>query len=172
MLFDLDGTLADTEAISTGALRGAWARAQQAGEAPLEELPAMAGQPLETILARLGLPARLAELYRQEAATLTSRARLFDAALTWLTILRARQVPVGVITGKQRARATGLLQQLCIADLIGAVVDGSGHERPQPAAYAGPLLHGTDDRGRFGSGARRGRRAGTGHVCGARVYRP
>ncbi|MFI8943224.1 hypothetical protein [Streptomyces syringium] len=45
VLFDLDGTLADTEEITAAALRGAWARARQAGQAPVEEFLAMSGQP-------------------------------------------------------------------------------------------------------------------------------
>ncbi|MEU5417826.1 HAD family hydrolase [Streptomyces sp. NPDC020667] len=133
VLFDLDGTLADTEEITAAALRGAWVRAGQAGPAPVEEFLAMSGQPLETILAHLHLPGRLAEFYRQEAVTLTGRARLFDGALTWLTMLRARRVPVGVITGKERARTTVLLGQLGVADLIGAVVTPSDPPAPKPS---------------------------------------
>ncbi|MBH1938938.1 HAD family hydrolase [Streptomyces sp. AV19] len=133
VLFDLDGTLADTEAITAAALQGAWARAGQPGPAPLDRFLAMSGQPLETILARLQLPARLAELYRQEAATLADRARLFAGALTWLTMLRTRHVPVGVITGKERSRTTVLLKRLGVTDLIGAVVTPSDPPAPKPA---------------------------------------
>ncbi|MEV4505413.1 HAD family hydrolase [Streptomyces klenkii] len=133
VLFDLDGTLADTEAITAAALRRAWARAGQVGPAPVERFLAMSGQPLETILAHLGLPERLAELYRQEASALAGRARLFDGAQMWLSMLRARHVPVGVITGKERARTTVLLKQLGVDDLISAVVTPSDSPAPKPA---------------------------------------
>ncbi|MEV7869594.1 HAD family hydrolase [Streptomyces sp. NPDC088124] len=133
VLFDLDGTLAETAHITAAALTRACARAGVAGGPPMAEFQALSGLPLEEIVGRLGLPEMVAELYRVEASAMVTEARLFPGALTLLSVLRARSVPVGVITGKDRPRTLATLDHLKIGDLVQALVTPSDPPAPKPS---------------------------------------
>jgi phosphoglycolate phosphatase-like HAD superfamily hydrolase len=133
VLFDLDGTLADSEHIAVAALSAAFAEADLDGDPPLERFLAMSGMALEEILARLGLPAELAGPFRTAARRMTSRTRLFPGALSLLRVLRARSVRVGVITGKDKARTLATLDHLQISGLIDAVVTPDDPPAPKPS---------------------------------------
>jgi HAD superfamily hydrolase (TIGR01509 family) len=132
-LFDLDGTLADSEHVAAAALSAAFAQAGLDGDPPLEEFLAMSGMALEEILARLGLPAGLAGPFRSAALEMTGLTRLFPGVLPLLRVLRARGVGVGVITGKDRARTLAVLDHLEIGGLIGAVVTPDDPPAPKPS---------------------------------------
>ncbi|MFE4059396.1 HAD family hydrolase [Streptomyces sp. NPDC059096] len=133
VLFDLDGTLAETAHITAAALTRACAQAGVAGGPPLTEFHALSGLPLEEIVGRLGLPGEVAELYRAAAGAMVTEARLFPGALTLLSVLRARGVRVGVITGKDRPRALATLDHLKIGDLVEALATPSDPPAPKPS---------------------------------------
>lgn len=133
VLFDLDGTLADSEHVAAAALSAAFAEADLAGDPPLERFLAMSGMALEEILGRLGLPAGLAGPFRSAALGMTGLIRLFPGVLAMLRILHARGVRVGVITGKDKARTLATLDHLEISALIGAVVTPDDPPAPKPS---------------------------------------
>ncbi|AXG79235.1 HAD family hydrolase [Streptomyces paludis] len=133
VLFDLDGTLAETAHITAAALTWACDQTGVAGGPPTAEFHALSGLPLEEIVGRLGLPEAVAELYRKAAGARVAEARLFPGALTLLSVLRARGVRVGVITGKDRPRTLATLDHLKIADLVEALVTPADPPAPKPS---------------------------------------
>jgi HAD superfamily hydrolase (TIGR01509 family) len=133
VLFDLDGTLADSEHIAAAALAAAFAQAGLRGDPPLEQFRAMSGMALEEILARLGLPAELAGPFRAAARGMIGRTRLFPGALALLRTLHARRVGIGVITGKDRPRTLATLDHLKIADLVDGLVTPDDPPAPKPS---------------------------------------
>ncbi|MEV7426848.1 HAD family hydrolase [Streptomyces sp. NPDC091212] len=133
VLFDLDGTLAETAHITAEALTRACTQAGVAGGPPLEKFHALSGLPLAEIVGRLALPEEVVELYWAAANAMVAEARLFPGALTLLSVLRARGVRVGVITGKDRPRTLATLDHLKIADLVEALVTPSDPPAPKPS---------------------------------------
>jgi phosphoglycolate phosphatase/AHBA synthesis associated protein len=134
VLFDLDGTLADSRPIVAGALAAAYAAAGGEGDPPLAEFESMSGRPLPEIVTELGLPAVAVAAYEAAALRLLEKARLFEGIMPLLRSLRSRETPVGVITGKGRARTEATLDHLGIADLIQASVtpDDPPEAKPSP----------------------------------------
>lgn len=134
VLFDWDGTLADSEHITTAALEAAWSHVGAEGEPPVERFLAMAGQPAADILARLGLPPAALEPYSRTARALVDRTRLFGGAMELLTELRRRGVRVGVITGKDRDRIEPTMEFLGVGHLVEALVTPDDAPAPKPSA--------------------------------------
>ncbi|GAQ66757.1 HAD family hydrolase [Streptomyces scabiei] len=133
VLFDWDGTLADSEHITVAALRTAWSHVGAPGEPPVERFLAMAGQPAADILARLGLPPAALEPYSRTARALVDRTRLFGGARELLTELRGRGVRVGVITGKDRDRIEPTMEFLGVGHLVEALVTPDDEPAPKPS---------------------------------------
>ncbi|MGH3927682.1 MAG: HAD family hydrolase, partial [Pseudonocardiaceae bacterium] len=122
VLFDLDGTLADTAVITTRALTAAFQRAGLSGHPPLAEFHALSGHALEDIFARLGLPTELTHYFRAAATEMVTQSQLFPGARELLTELRGQGIRVGVITGKERIRAVTTLRHLEIDGVVEELV--------------------------------------------------
>ncbi|WP_185806123.1 HAD family hydrolase [Streptomyces sp. RP5T] len=134
VLFDWDGTLADSEHITVAALKAAWSHVGAVGEPPVDQFLAMAGQPAAEILAHMGLPPEALEPYSRTARALVDQTRLFSGALELLTELRNRGVRVGVITGKDRDRIEPTMEFLGVSHLVEALVtpDDAPAAKPSP----------------------------------------
>ena len=146
VLFDLDGTLADTAPDLGGALNRV---IEEHGFPPL---PAATIRPHVSRggrgLTELGYShydlgddrdavlARLLELY---AARLCVDSALFPGVAELLGTLEARAIPWGIVTNKLTYLANPLLEALALADRAACIVcgDTAGHPKPHPA----PLLH-------------------------------
>lgn len=133
VLFDLDGTLADSGQVTAAALGAVWAQAKAGGEPPLEEFLALSGLPLEDILGRLGISPRLAAVFRAEAIGRAGQVRLFRGALDLLRQLRDSGVKIGIITGKDLDRAVQVLEHLGIAGLVDELVTPDHDPEPKPS---------------------------------------
>jgi phosphoglycolate phosphatase len=146
VLFDLDGTLADTAPDLGGALNLLLA---EIGAPPV---PLDVSRPLTSSGARgmlkagLGLgpedaryeplKARFLELYEQNICRHTS---LFDGIEHMLGALEAQSVPWGIVTNKQERFTYPLLRALGLERRAGCIVGGDTAPRPKP--YPDPLLH-------------------------------
>ncbi|CAG0952313.1 N-acetyl-D-muramate 6-phosphate phosphatase [Burkholderiales bacterium] len=146
VLFDLDGTLADTAADLAGALNR---QRQRHGLAPLpfEQLRPHASHGARGLLAEgFGVApedARFAEL-REEFLALYAQAlcvetHLFRGADALLNTLEARGLRWGIVTNKVAALTHPLLELLGLAQRAGCVV--CGDTTPHPKPHPEPLLH-------------------------------
>jgi phosphoglycolate phosphatase len=146
VLFDLDGTLADTAGDLAGALNRV--RADRGLPAvPVEPLRAHASAGARGMLgAGLGIGpddpdfAVLRErflAYYAEGLAITTR--LFDGVPAMLDALEARGIAWGVVTNKAQRFTGPVVEALGLAPRTGVVVSGdtTPHAKPHPA----PLLH-------------------------------
>jgi phosphoglycolate phosphatase len=146
VLFDLDGTLADTAPDLGGALNLLLA---ELGASPV---PLEVSRPLTSSGARgmlkagLGLgpedaryeplKTRFLELYEQNICRHTC---LFDGIEEMLGTLDDRGVPWGIVTNKQERFTFPLLRALGLDTRAGCIVGGDTAPRPKP--HPDPLLH-------------------------------
>jgi len=148
VLFDLDGTLADTAPDMADALN------RLRGEQGLGPLPYPVIRPRVShggvALVRLGfglepddprfepLLLRFRDLYR---ADLASRTRLFDGMEGLLGELEGRGLPWGIVTNKPAWLTGPLLEAMGLDRRAGCIVSGdtTAHAKPHPA----PMQHAT-----------------------------
>jgi phosphoglycolate phosphatase len=147
VLFDLDGTLADTAPDLAAAANRV--RADRAlPPLPLADLRGYASHGARGLLeAALGVTrehpdyARLRDDFlAYYEADLSSRSRLFDGADAVLDALAQRGLPWGIVTNKLERYTRPLLVALGLDARAGAIVcgDTTAHAKPHPA----PLLEG------------------------------
>lgn len=145
VLFDLDGTLADTALDLGGTLN------ELRLEAGLPALPIATLRPFASNgvrgLLHIGfgiapdhsayarLQERFLELYPNR---LCAETRLFEGVPAVLDALDARGIPWGIVTNKAQRFTLPLVQQLGIATRAACIVSGDSAHRPKP--YADPLL--------------------------------
>lgn len=148
VLFDLDGTLADTAPDMAAALNRL--RAEQGGDAlPYETIrPYVSHGGVALIRLGFGLEPehpefkplliRFRELYRADLATLT---RLFDGMQALLEGLEARGLAWGIVTNKPAWLTDPLIEALALSSRPGCVVSGdtTAHAKPHPE----PMHHAT-----------------------------
>ena len=141
VLFDLDGTLADTAGEIALALARTFA-SLGVPALPEPEVRALIGRGIaslvERALERLGAAAdpRLA-VERFEAAyaeTVGTTATLYPGVAASLERLAAAGLPLGVVTNKARAFSVRLLERLDVAHRFAAVVCGDDGWPKKPAA--------------------------------------
>ena len=146
VLFDLDGTLADTAGDLAGALNRVRADRGQP-PLPVESLRAHASAGARGLLgAGMGLApddpgyaaARDAFLAHYSAC-LADTTRLFDGVATMLEDLEARGLAWGIVTNKAERYTGPVVVSLGLAHRAGTIVcgDTTPHAKPHPA----PLLH-------------------------------
>ncbi|NKI36020.1 HAD-IA family hydrolase [Wenzhouxiangella sp. XN79A] len=139
VLFDLDGTLADTAPDLVGAVARLRARLGLA-EIDLGHLPPLAGQGALALMAA-GVP-ELDEAQREVwrsayledyRAHCWDDSRPFDGVPDLLERLDAMGLKIGVVTNKLRALAEPLIRRAGWADRVAALVGGDDTDRPKPA---------------------------------------
>jgi 2-phosphoglycolate phosphatase len=146
ILFDLDGTLADTAPDLAGALNRLLA---ECGGAPV---PRALARPLTSSGTRgmlrvgfgigpehpdyAGLRARFLAYYEQ---AICRETRLFDGVADLLAALEQHRTPWGIVTNKPERLAVSLLDALHLSARAACIVGGDTTERPKP--HPDPLLH-------------------------------
>ena len=147
IIFDLDGTLADTFAMIVSAFNHA-VTPHTGKKYSDAEVIARFGIPDSQMIRRelQKLPGQQAgqaagqavEVYHAYYAAHHADVKTFDGIDEMLSELRRRKVPMGVMTGKGRRSAAITLEALGWADTFGAVVTGEDvkQQKPQPD---GPL---------------------------------
>jgi HAD superfamily hydrolase (TIGR01509 family) len=141
MIFDLDGTLADTFPMIVSAWNAAVS--PHTGKTYSDaEVISRFGIP-DPQMIRRELPGAAGDeadkVYHAYYEAHHGIVELFPGIREVLTELKRRRVPMGVMTGKGHRTAKITLAALGIADLFGAVVTGEdvAHQKPDPE---GPLL--------------------------------
>jgi HAD superfamily hydrolase (TIGR01509 family) len=138
VLFDLDGTLADTEPLSQAAWAAVIARH---GYAPTREdlaaLPGMSfGQAYGTFAARIELPGEDA-IFAEHSAHLfpaiDADLEVFSDAIDVVHELARRRVPLALVSASRRPRVQRTLGAAGIAGCFDVLVCGGEVPRPKPA---------------------------------------
>jgi phosphoglycolate phosphatase len=143
VIFDLDGTLADSAPDIAAALNRAFV---EAGFAPfeLDAVKSMVGAGARTLVAR-ALKARMAAVGRSDVERLHHRfvahyeaqpcvaTQLYPGALEALASLKAEGYQLGICTNKPQALADQVLKSLGIAGLFGSTVGGRDGIALKPA---------------------------------------
>jgi len=156
VLFDLDGTLADTIPLLLASMHAAYAAI--GGVVPDERswLRGM-GTPLRAQFMHfesddLERVEALIEVYRDwQVAHLTELVKEYDGVPQLITELRERGHPIAVVTGKGEWMARLTLQQVGLLDPFGIIVgaDSTARHKPDPD----PLLLGAERLGVEAAGA-------------------
>jgi phosphoglycolate phosphatase len=146
VLFDLDGTLADTAADLAAAINKMRA-ARSLAPLPLEALRPCASAGARGLLKtafniapeNAGYEALREEFIHLYAANICQQTRLFEGIQALLDSLTARSISWGIVTNKVASLTEPLLERLGIAAQAGCIVSGdtTAHAKPHPA----PLLH-------------------------------
>ena len=145
ILFDLDGTLADTAADLCGALNEL-CLSYQGPTQPLAAVRPYVSQGARGLI-RIGFGLEPGAPYYEELrqefmdryeARQSRDSVLFDGIPAVLATLDARQVPWGIVTNKLTRFTHPVLEQLGIAGRARCVISGDTCERPKP--FPDPLL--------------------------------
>jgi 2-phosphoglycolate phosphatase len=146
VLFDLDGTLADTAPDLAGALNRVRA-AHQLAPLPVELMRPHASSGARGLL-KIGFglepgneryePLRL-QFLEFYAAHICVHTRLFDGMAELLDRLDQQRLPWGVVTNKIERFTLPLLQGLRLGERAACIVGGDTTARPKP--HPDPLLH-------------------------------
>jgi phosphoglycolate phosphatase len=146
VLFDLDGTLADTAPDLAGALNALLAERRRPPVPMADARPVTSSGARGLLRVGFGidpdhgeyeaLKARFLDLY---AARICVETALFGGIAELLAALEARAVPWGVVTNKAERFTRPLLEALALLDRAACVVGGDTTGRAKP--HPDPLLH-------------------------------
>lgn len=152
VLFDLDGTLADTAPDLAGAVNR-MRLARRLEPLPVAELRPLASQGARGMIRRAfgltpddsGYEALRQEFFTQYESALCVDTVLFPAMADTLAALEARSVRWGIVTNKSARFTTPLVRAMSLDQRAACVVSGdtTPHAKPHPA----PLLRAAQDIG-------------------------
>lgn len=136
LLFDFDYTLADSSEGIIECVRFACDRLGRDPIAP-ERVRATIGLSLADMWAAYGgdpsQARNFVDHYRQRAEqVMTDRTRLFDPVPEVIRELRARALPLGIVTSKYSRRVREILARDGLLDAFALVIGGEDVERPKP----------------------------------------
>ncbi|WP_020673684.1 HAD family hydrolase [Amycolatopsis nigrescens] len=138
-LFDLDGTLVNTEPRS----QAAWSRLFSAHQVPCDDrlLKSFAGRPGKQVLAEqrhlFGEVHTIEELFAEAMSYATLPAEPVPGAVEMLRQLHERGVPVGVVTSGTRDYAVGELDTIGVLPLLSLLITAEDvrNGKPDPEGY-------------------------------------
>lgn len=140
IIFDLDGTLADTFPLIVDAWNASVSLYTHRTYSA-DEVIARFGVP-DMAMIRREIPGRSAEhaieVYHEYYEQHHDSVRLFDGVREMLDALRARRIPMGQLTGKGRLTCDITLRELQLTDYFTSVITGDEMEHQKPHAD-GPL---------------------------------
>jgi len=124
IVFDLDGVLIDSRPQMEFVFRECYRRFGAGGEPPVEEFFQRMGMPLPDILKDLRLPEEMAPQYRELSRQLFKQIRVVTGAHSTLNLLQSIGLPLGLMTGKDRARTTEILTHFGLKHFFSGIVCG------------------------------------------------
>jgi 3-amino-5-hydroxybenzoic acid synthesis related protein len=134
VVFDLDGTVVDSKPVMLAAFRDAYFQVVGTGEVPIDEFLRLLGAPFPTILARLGLPPAMYEVFRAHARRGVHRIALHEEVVAACTAARRLGCRTAIWTGKDRERTFEILDRFAVTTRFDGVVAGDdpGPGKPAP----------------------------------------
>lgn len=124
IVLDLDGVLIDSRPQMEFVFRECYLRFGPGGEPPVREFFQRMGMPLPDILKELRLPEEMAPKYRELSRQLHKQIRLVAGAHSTLNLLRGTGLPLGLMTGKDRARTLEILTHFGLKHFFSGIVCG------------------------------------------------
>ena len=142
ILFDLDGTLLDSDAIIIQSWKTAHDQTSPNVEWDENKLLNMMGQPAEDIPHGMGVPEELHQKYLDifDQQLINIRLPLFEDVKPVLETLQEKSIPLGIVTGAKTGETLDLLIQNGIenffTEIIGADLTERGKPYPDPVNLA------------------------------------
>lgn len=142
ILFDLDGTILDSDAIIIQSWKTAHNQTSPDVEWNESKLLNMMGQPAEDIPEGMGVPEELHQKYLEtfDQSIFNIQLPLFDDVLPVLEKLKEKSIPLGIVTGAKTGETLELLIQNNIdhffTEIIGADLTERGKPYPDPINLA------------------------------------
>jgi phosphoglycolate phosphatase-like HAD superfamily hydrolase len=133
VVFDLDGVLIDSRPQMEFVFRECYREFGSGGEPPLPEFFRRMGMPLPEILRELGLPAEMSVKYREMSHGLYKQIRVVPGTHSALELLSDIGLPLGLMTGKDRARTLEILGHCGIRHFFSGIVCGDDQYPGKPA---------------------------------------
>ncbi|MHA2226650.1 MAG: HAD family hydrolase [Candidatus Hodarchaeales archaeon] len=152
ILFDLDGTLLDSDQIIIQSWKTAHEQTCPTVEWSESKLLSLMGQPAEAIPFGMGVPEEFHEEYLEifDNQLVNLELPLFDDVMRVLERIKTRFIPLGVVTGAKTGETLDLLVQNKIAhffaEIIGADLTERGKPHPDPINLAIERLNVNSDR--------------------------
>ncbi|HLJ27717.1 MAG TPA: HAD family hydrolase [Candidatus Angelobacter sp.] len=133
VVFDLDGVLIDSRPQMEFVFRECYRQFGNGGEPPLREFFHRMGMPLPEILRELGLPAEMSAMYREMSRQLYKQIRVVPGAYSTLSLLNGIDLPLGLMTGKDRERTLEILGHFGLKHFFSGIVCGDDRYPGKPA---------------------------------------
>ena len=135
-MFDLDGTLVQSEHVAAAAFTIAYERCVANGAPPTRAFLAQSGRPFEDICRDMGLPSEMTGIFRAESAARMTEVRIFPGIRNMLYALGCRGIALALFTGKDRPRTLALLEHLQLLEFFAAVITPDDPFPPKPSPEA------------------------------------
>ncbi|HEX7286699.1 MAG TPA: HAD family hydrolase [Candidatus Angelobacter sp.] len=133
VVFDLDGVLIDSRPQMEFVFRECYREFGDGGEPPLQEFFHRMGMPLPEILRELGLPPEMSARYREMSRQLYKQIRVVPGTYTALNLLNSMNLPLALMTGKDRARTLEILGYFGLRHFFTGIVCGDDPYPGKPA---------------------------------------
>ncbi|MHA2298786.1 MAG: HAD family hydrolase [Candidatus Hodarchaeales archaeon] len=144
ILFDMDGTLVDSDKIVILSLKKARDSLCPTIPWDVNKLRSLMGQPGMKVIEGLGVPINIRESYFQVFLShfnkhYKNQTKLFPSVEQNLQLLKKLGIKLGVITGAGSTSAIEILSLFNISDYFDVIVGGDSTKRGKPSAE--PVLH-------------------------------
>jgi AHBA synthesis associated protein len=133
VVFDLDGVLIDSRPQMEFVFRECYREFGDGGEPPLQEFFQRMGMPLPEILRELGLPPQMAAKYRELSRQLYKQIHVVPGVYSTLGLLKNIDLPLGLMTGKDRARTLEILNYFGLKQFFSGIICGDDQYSGKPA---------------------------------------
>ena len=132
IVFDLDGTLLDSERVMRAAFEQSYRQVVGAGPVPFEEFVKHLGESIPRILDLLGLPQAMGEIFRRVSVERMDELVFHRRARAILAWARAHGIRNAILTGKDRRRTLLILEHFHVRHWFDAVVCSDQLAFPKP----------------------------------------
>ena len=132
IVFDLDGTLLDSERVMRTALERSYRQVVGLGPVPFDEFVKHLGESIPRILDLLNLPQAMGEIFRRISVEKVDELVFHEGSREILAWARARGIRSSILTGKDHRRTLLILEHFQVQDWFDAVVCSDQLTFPKP----------------------------------------
>lgn len=140
ILFDLDGTLIDSEKLILESWKYAHDKICPEIEWNAKKLLGLFGQSAIKVAENYGIPVKIREEYVRlfrEYITPRKIVELFEDVQSTLDTINSKNIPMGLVTGARTKAATEIVEGHGLTKYFSVIVGGDGTKRGKP--YADPI---------------------------------